>query len=175
MFTEPVHARGKVSLHRFYKPGQHEHMLSHVCMLAARDTQLTPCCPRLHGTTWTHLETCAFAWLCAWSTCAWPHMSPCLHVVPWQARCFHGRMGTCTQGIARVQLFCLRGFMKAWSDTGPAPMVVYRCTLEKAGCCRGVGIHTVGTEEVYLCRASSQKFPLNSTWGWITLCWYWEC
>ena len=29
---------------RHYKPGRHGHMLSHVCMLAARDTQLIPCC-----------------------------------------------------------------------------------------------------------------------------------
>ena len=79
---------------RLYKPGRHGHLLSHVCMLAARDTQLIPCCPGLHGTTWNHLETCAFAWLRACSTCAWPwpHMSPCLHVVPWRAMSFHGHM-----------------------------------------------------------------------------------
>ena len=94
---------------RLYKPGRHGHMLSHVCMLAAQDTQLIPCCsdPMLPWVARDHMESPGDLRLCM-ALCMF-HMfmatyEPMLACCP-LARCFHGRMGTCTQGIARVQLF----------------------------------------------------------------------
>ena len=93
---------------RLYKRGWHGHMLSHVCMLAARDTQLIPCCsnPMLSRVAREHMESpgdlrlCMA--LCVFHMCmaAYEPMLACCplasQVFPWPLGHMHSRyrMGT---------------------------------------------------------------------------------
>ena len=117
-----------LSVWRLYKPGRHGTRSAHDTM---ESCPLSVNLPRNSMATWVHVARDCLephgtirsgAWSCA---CMAAHELLTARIPPW-ARWFHGRLGPCSQGMAREHVHCLCGSMSAWSYTCPAPTVVSR-------------------------------------------------